>query len=60
MELSFDSCLIELRKIENILDRSIDNKSQLLTKKIGVFNIFKNLISNLIILKNLNNENCNT
>tara|TARA_B100000949_G_scaffold213330_1_gene208124 strand:- start:703 stop:1506 length:804 start_codon:yes stop_codon:yes gene_type:complete len=60
MELSFDSCLIELRKIEHLLDRSIDNKSQLLTKKIGVFNIFKNLISNLIILKKLNEENCNT
>lgn len=60
MELSFDSCLIELQKIEHILDRSINNKSQLLNRKIGVFNIFKNHISNLIILKKLNKENCNT
>lgn len=60
MELTFDSCLKELEKIQRNLEKDNSDKSQLLNKKIGVFNIFKNLVSNLKILDKINKENCNT
>ena len=57
---SYESSLKELEKVELILDRNYPANASILNRGIGIFKIFKNILSNLNLLKDINSKKCAT
>jgi len=57
---SFESSLKELEKIESILDKNYPANASILNRDIGIYKIFKNLLTSLNLLKDINLKNCAT
>lgn len=57
---TFDSSIKELEKIEYILDKNYPQNTSILNRNIGIYKIFKNIISNLRLLKDLDSKECAT
>lgn len=57
---TFNSSIKELEKIENVLDKNYPENSSILNRNIGIYKIFKNLLSNLKLLRDLDSKDCAT
>ncbi|WP_324720376.1 hypothetical protein [Salinimicrobium sp. HB62] len=57
---TYNSGIEELEKIESILDKFCPEKPNLLSRQIGIYKIFKNILSNLKFLNHINNGECAT
>lgn len=60
MKLTFELSLIQLNKIAEFININYNIDSNVFNKKVGLYKIFKNLISSLNTLKKLNEQNSET
>ncbi len=60
MELTFEISLIELNKIDKYVDNNFPKNSNILDIKIGIYKIFKNLVTSLNTLDKLHKQNTET
>lgn len=57
---TYQSGVAELEKIESILDKKCPENVTILNRQIGIYKVFKNVLSNLKFLKRINAEKCAT